>query len=355
MPRISKSKGGLVAPIDVVNLADGSVSNTEFQYLDGVTSAIQGQINGKSDTSHTHNATDINAGTLNDSRLSSNVTKEGNTFNGASQLVKLDASSKLPAVDGSALTNLAGGGGTVQDPTTKAIKVAEEVGTTGNARGTNAVDLQVKRSSASQVASGTGSFQAGENCTASGVNSTASGRSSTASGNYSTASGNGSTASGQFSTASGFGSTAYLDGQFSQSSQRITSSGDSQYSFFVVRERTTNATPIVMTLGADGSSTVRAVLPSGNSWRFVIELVAKDTSKGDTFAATYVGAIKRVGSTTSLIGTVTERDKVNDAGASTWSVAVTADDTYESLKIEVTGEASKTIHWCAVVHLTEVA
>jgi hypothetical protein len=35
-----------------------------------------------------------------------NVTKEGNTFNGASQLVKLDANSKLPAIDGSNLTNL---------------------------------------------------------------------------------------------------------------------------------------------------------------------------------------------------------------------------------------------------------
>jgi hypothetical protein len=35
-----------------------------------------------------------------------NVTKEGNTFNGASQLVKLDATAKLPAVDGSNLTNL---------------------------------------------------------------------------------------------------------------------------------------------------------------------------------------------------------------------------------------------------------
>ena len=34
------------------------------------------------------------------------VTKQGNTFNGASQLVQLDASAKLPAVDGSNLTNL---------------------------------------------------------------------------------------------------------------------------------------------------------------------------------------------------------------------------------------------------------
>ena len=35
-----------------------------------------------------------------------NVTLQGNTFNGASQLIQLNASSQLPAVDGSLLTNL---------------------------------------------------------------------------------------------------------------------------------------------------------------------------------------------------------------------------------------------------------
>lgn len=54
----------------------------------------------------TTNASNITSGTLSDSRLSSAVTTQGNTFNGASQLVKLDASAKLPAVDGSNLTNL---------------------------------------------------------------------------------------------------------------------------------------------------------------------------------------------------------------------------------------------------------
>lgn len=38
------------------------------------------------------------------------VTTQGNTFNGANQLVKLDSSGKLPAIDGSQLTNLPGGG-----------------------------------------------------------------------------------------------------------------------------------------------------------------------------------------------------------------------------------------------------
>lgn len=54
----------------------------------------------------TLNGSNISSGTIADARLSSNVTLKGNTFNGASQLVLLDASSKLPAVDGSALTSL---------------------------------------------------------------------------------------------------------------------------------------------------------------------------------------------------------------------------------------------------------
>lgn len=42
--------------------------------------------------------------------LPDNVTTQGNTFNGANQLVQLDSSGKLPAIDGSQLTNLPSGG-----------------------------------------------------------------------------------------------------------------------------------------------------------------------------------------------------------------------------------------------------
>jgi hypothetical protein len=51
-------------------------------------------------------ASNITSGTLADARLSTNVTLKGNTFNGADDLVELDASGHLPAVNGSALTNL---------------------------------------------------------------------------------------------------------------------------------------------------------------------------------------------------------------------------------------------------------
>jgi hypothetical protein len=54
----------------------------------------------------TRSAGDLNTGTLSDSRLSSTVTKQGNTFNSADELVMLDSSTKLPVADGSQLTGL---------------------------------------------------------------------------------------------------------------------------------------------------------------------------------------------------------------------------------------------------------
>jgi hypothetical protein len=55
---------------------------------------------------NTSNASNITSGVLPDARLSSNVTQQGNTFNGLNQLVRLDALGKLPAIDGSQLTGL---------------------------------------------------------------------------------------------------------------------------------------------------------------------------------------------------------------------------------------------------------
>ena len=165
----------------------------------------------------TTNASNISSGTLADARLSTNVTTQGNTFNTASKLVQLDASAKLPAVDGSQLTNLP-----TFSPPNGLLKLASAISTTlqtvtdylgnlsvlqlnsrrvgilsdssvttqtsavieaqttnsnlvlkpngtgaivasipdgtatgGNARGANAVDLQTSRATSQQVAAGT--------------------------------------------------------------------------------------------------------------------------------------------------------------------------------------------------------
>ena len=69
------------------------------------TAANATQLNGQPATFYL-DAGNIAAGTLDDARLSANVTRHGNAFNAASQLVQLDASAKLPAADGSQLTSL---------------------------------------------------------------------------------------------------------------------------------------------------------------------------------------------------------------------------------------------------------
>ena len=71
----------------------------------GVTNVNAVQLNGQT-AAYYLNASNVSAGTLADARLSANVTLQGNVFNGAGQLVQLNASSQLPAVSGALLTDL---------------------------------------------------------------------------------------------------------------------------------------------------------------------------------------------------------------------------------------------------------
>jgi len=78
----------------------------------------------------TTNATNITSGTLADARLTANVTTQGNTFNTANKLVQLDGTAKLPAIDGSQLTNL-------PTPTTPTLATVTTAGNTT----TNAISV----------------------------------------------------------------------------------------------------------------------------------------------------------------------------------------------------------------------
>lgn len=60
-------------------VAVSAVTSTELGYLDGVTSAIQTQLNGKASSSHDHNASNINAGTLSSDRLPTIPVSKGGT------------------------------------------------------------------------------------------------------------------------------------------------------------------------------------------------------------------------------------------------------------------------------------
>lgn len=70
------------AAIDATKIHDGSVSNTEFGYLNGVTSDIQTQLNDKASTTLNNlGTTSINANLLPDSQVSRNIGSDSNAFN----------------------------------------------------------------------------------------------------------------------------------------------------------------------------------------------------------------------------------------------------------------------------------
>ena len=195
--------------------------------------------------------------------------------------------------------------------------------TAGGTRGENSVDLQTERTSSTMVASGENSVITG-------------GRDNTASGDYS-------------SVLGGYGAVADHYGQSSHASGFFSSAGDAQKSQLLARIETINNTPAEMFL--DGSS-ARLTLVDQDAWLFKVYIIARRQDANNEGAAwEFTGAIDRNGSTTALIGTRQKNIIANDSG---WDAEVSADDTNESLKIEVTGENSKTIWWVARIELTEV-
>jgi len=67
----------------------------------------------------------------------STTTKQGNTFNGNSQLVKTDGDGKLPAVDGSQLTNLPSSGGGIGEFIDTSIAISSDGSALANDDGTD--------------------------------------------------------------------------------------------------------------------------------------------------------------------------------------------------------------------------
>jgi hypothetical protein len=185
-----------------------------------------------------------------------------------------------------------------------------------------------------------GGVAIGMNCSSTNFYAVALGNSG-ASGDSSFAAGR-STASGANSFAVGRETVSNLHGQFSHSSGRFSANGDAQAHELIWRNAITGTATTELFL--DGSSAA-AILPSTNAiWHGVIDVAAVCTAAGD--GSTAVGAveassfkvtIKRIGTTTSLVGTVQEIGTVNaDASMATSVVTIDNNDTNESLRIQFT-------------------
>ena len=284
----------------------------------------------------------------------------------------------------------------------------------GNKRGTEAVDLQMARSNANQVASGQYSFLAGAFSRSSNYASIAMGESATATGSVSIAlgyqpssssdqtisigtqttasgfrsmaiGGLGHTATGTYSTAIGgtsnvcsgdysvtlgssctanrgnnvaLGNNATVQsigGRHALAGGRIATDGDCQKSIFYLRRRTTDAT--ATTLFTEDATTANALnqinLVNQSAYRFKGTIIGKQSGSTNTSAWDVDGSIVRganAAATTLVVGNVNLVSNTPAWGTPT----LAADTTNGGLRVQVTGAAATNIQWTAVIETTEV-
>jgi hypothetical protein len=253
----------------------------------------------------------------------------------------------------------------------------------GDAQGTDSVTIQPNRTATNQVGYGSNSVaigrtsRAGGNCTAVGSGATATGN------NYDVAIGAGAVASGNVSMAIGLttaseaqtvaigynggvavregvvvgsnaNGTAYLRGQFMMASPTSRAgANDASASFVFWRGSTTDATATEIFLS--GQNNTRAILPANRMWACDLWISAVQSTSAKAFFSRQTVAIKRDGSNnTALVGSVQTIGANQNTGSPTWSIAITADDTNESLRVAVTGATSETVYWKVCGFISEV-
>lgn len=273
----------------------------------------------------------------------------------------------------------------------------------GNARGSRAVDWQMGRSSAFQVAGSpysvicggysnqivtsssysvvTGGFEnaisgaynfigAGTGNTIDGGSKSAiiSGENNTISGslynlihgfsNIISASVQSSTVIGRQSTSSGsnqlvtgleakarftYGMRAHAMGAFN-------ARGDAQYERYVLGQLSNSATPVVLTAGFGGvDSNGIPTLISASSMAFTGTVIARNPSGGDSASWKISGMLKNVAGTVSVVGTPSVTSIASDSSLASASVAVSADNTVGGLLVTATGLASTNLRWVATI------
>jgi hypothetical protein len=238
--------------------------------------------------------------------------------------------------------------------------------TGGNARGGYATDLQITRAGATAVASGSYAFTAGYSNTASASNTTAIGYSNTASASYATAIGRSCVASGDYGVAMGYvaNATAFYThatglqslanhvGQEAHSAGAFAADGDAQYSNCISRVVTSAASLTEMFLD---NSSAKITLVAGQTIGFRVTIVAKETGSANAGKFVRSGLIARNSSTTALVGSVaTDGTDITTLTTGAPTIAVTADDTTDYLKLTVTPASATSTRWVARWELTEV-
>lgn len=271
----------------------------------------------------------------------------------------------------------------------------------GNKRGARSVDWQLVRSAPDRVASGawavigggssnaaSGSYSSvggGENNTASGIgaavvggrnNSAAglqafvgSGQTCNASGSYSgvvcgenvsatgtsavVINGRESTASGDYSTTMAMrANTRNIQCSVARGIAFSPSNGAAQAMQFQLGASTTSATVTAATADFGAADTTNQVVLPNNSVYTVRGMVtARQGTTGDVAGWHIEALVKRgAGASTTTIVSSTVTSIGNTSGASAWTVQLVPDLTNGALRVNVTGETSKSINWVVDVY-----
>tara|TARA_R110000868_G_scaffold114309_8_gene306352 strand:+ start:17315 stop:20569 length:3255 start_codon:yes stop_codon:yes gene_type:complete len=218
------------------------------------------------------------------------------------------------------------------------LAAVPDSGTTGgNVRGIRSVDLQMLRTNATMVASGSYSgILSGNNNQADGSFSVVLG------GTYGTAR----TVIGALVSASAYN----LGG---------TTAGAQQSVYYQMGIETTAVTSTRLTTDAAAASTTNIPTLNNNGvMYFKGKIVAGVTAAGNTRVWTIEGALKRganAAATSLVTGSTTINVVAGDSGSSTWTVTVSADTTNGGLNVTVAGQAATTIRWNCKIETTEVS
>lgn len=167
---------------------------------------------------------------------------------------------------------------------------------------------------------------------------------------YARADGSTNTAAGNFSYAAGNYAHARTVSQRTFTGGRIAALGDAQISVLEMHRVTVDATTV--TLGVLNSNTSHQLLIN-QSVAFELLIVARVAGGSDTSAWKITGMARRGASGTPVLVGTSVTVLGTDAGASVWTVTVTADSA-GGLNTRITGEAGKTIRWVQRMTLAEV-
>lgn len=263
---------------------------------------------------------------------------------------------------------LASGGTTNQDFVLQAkgtgailAQLPDGTGAGGNKRGTFAVDFQLSRSLAAQVASGPYSFLgAGLNNSATGDGSgVVAGLNNSATGPGAVVAGGSENNASGINSFIGGGSGATTRGIFAAHAHAgggVWGPGTSQTCVYVVSTNTGGATEGTLSISGTVGPTQSIVLPDVGAYCFEAQIVARKYGTEAVAGFKVVGCIKRQfgAASTAIVGTPAVTVLSADTDALTWSVSAVANTTDGSLEFKVTGAAASSIRWVGRVVTTEL-